>query len=258
MVERARPLLGTVVSIRIDEGSHGAPYGAIDAAFERVALVHRLMSFQDPGSELSRLNRHAVRSPLTVHAHTYRVLRWSLAIAAASNGRFDVSATHRRGAATSSWNDLELQPPCRVRYRRPLRVDLSGIAKGYAVDLAIMQLRALGVQRAVVNAGGDLRVLGAQRERVGLRVQGASAQLALLELSDAAVASSDGPTGSTVSVLARRCMLADALTKVVLASDGDPALSSLLRRFGARAWIHESASGWRAVEPHTRGTLRAA
>jgi FAD:protein FMN transferase len=257
MVERARPLLGTVVSIRIDDGSRGGPHGAIDAAFERVALVHRLMSFQDPDSELSRLNRDAVRGPLSVHAHTYRVLRWALAIAAASDGRFDVSATHRRDQA-SSWSDLQLQPPCQVRYRRPLRIDLSGIAKGYAVDLAIMQLRALGVRRAVVNAGGDLRVLGAQRERVGLRVQGASAQLALLELSDAAVATSEGPTGLTVSVLARRCVVADALTKVVLAEGGGAGLVSLLQRFGARAWIHESSSGWRVVEPRTCGPLRAA
>jgi FAD:protein FMN transferase len=244
-VERARPLLGTVVAIRVEGCSQLRAHRAIDAAFADVALIGRLMSFQDSGSELSRLNREAAYRVVSVHPHTFAVLRWSLAIAAASCGSFDVSAAHRAGDAIADWRDIELLAPRSVRFRCPLLIDLSGIAKGYAVDLAVARLRAHGVRRAVVNAGGDLRVLGRDAERIALRSQGKSTQLAVLELANGALATSDAHSGVTVSVMARRCVVADALTKVVMVDQR--AAARVLRSFGARALRHQSAGGWQEL-----------
>lgn len=60
-----------------------------------------------------------------------------------------------------------------VQSRNPdLKIDLGGIAKGYAVDRAIEQLQKLGIEHAIVNTGGDLRAIGARGERhwnVGIR-----------------------------------------------------------------------------------------
>ena len=57
-LRRARPLLGTIVEIElIADRPPQSLHAAIDAAFAAVADVHRLMSYQDSGSELSRLNR---------------------------------------------------------------------------------------------------------------------------------------------------------------------------------------------------------
>jgi thiamine biosynthesis lipoprotein len=46
-----------------------------------------------------------------------------------------------------------------------VQLDFGGIAKGYAVDLAIARLRELDIDSAIVNAGGDLRVMGRHGER---------------------------------------------------------------------------------------------
>jgi thiamine biosynthesis lipoprotein len=245
-VERARPLLGTVVSIRVEDCRSPAAHCAIDAAFAEVALIQRLMSFQDPDSELSGLNRAAASRAVSVHRHTFAVLRWSRAIAQASGGSFDVSAAQRPRGALADWRDIELLPMRSVRFRRPLRIDLGGIAKGYAVDLAVTRLRALGVRRALVNAGGDLRVLGPDAERIALRSQGQTARLAVIELANGALATSGAAAGTTVSVLARRCVVADALTKVVMADER--AAAAVLRLFGARALRHQSAGNWRELQ----------
>ena len=46
-----------------------------------------------------------------------------------------------------------------------MQLDFGGIAKGYAVDLAIERLRELGITSAIVNAGGDLHVIGRHGDR---------------------------------------------------------------------------------------------
>ena len=160
--------------------------------------------------------------------------------------------------ADASWRDIELPGGERVRLRRPLWIDLGGIAKGYAVDRAIEVLRAHGAVDACVNAGGDLRVAGALRERVHVRdAWGGIA--AVLELADGAVATSSSGNNHllgvsrraaepdiTVSVVAARCMVADALTKVVLAGGDVP--PSVLAAFSAQAWTHRIAHGWRKLD----------
>jgi thiamine biosynthesis lipoprotein len=153
-----------------------------------------------------------------------------------------------------AWDMAQLQ----VRKRAPLRFDLGGIAKGYAVDQAIEAMRpfiAPHAAYALVNAGGDLRHLGAPAVRVALRDSADPARIArYLPLRDAAIASSavgglspgEGaprifsaaplPLQAGASVLAPCCMLADALTKVVLALRA-PA-HPLLARHGAQTLLY--------------------
>ncbi|GAB3345222.1 FAD:protein FMN transferase [Lysobacter tyrosinilyticus] len=266
-VQRARPLLGTVVAIRLDACAHDAD-AAIDAAFAEIEAVHRAMSFHEADSELSRLNRKAMHTAQPVGTRLWRVLRAALALARASNGRFDPSiAAHlvRSGhlpeplhAPTpdphATWHDIELLPQRQVRFRRALWLDLGGIAKGYAVDRAVAVLRAHGAQVGVVNAGGDLRVFGDSEETVLVREPADPRRSRpLLQLREGAVATSAGyfsanaggsalvdphtkaRLGSdvSVSVCAPRALWADALTKVVLAEP--VAAAPLLRRLHAQA-----------------------
>ena len=232
VVRRARPLLGTLVDIRAAGGLSGpALQAAVDLAFGEIERVHALMSLQDAGSELSRLNRDAADTEQCLHPDTWAVLQAALRFAALSAGAFDPSFGH--------WRQIELRAD-RVRFLAPLRLDLGGIAKGYAVDLAVAALQQAGVESIVVNAGGDLRVSGPS-QAVGLRDPRDPAVVAqVLELRDEALASSSAGfsrrleagrqvselvdphsggfyTGCEgVSVRARDCMTADALTKVVL------------------------------------------
>jgi thiamine biosynthesis lipoprotein len=261
----------------------------MEHAYAEVALVHRLMSFHEADSDVSRLNREAFLRPVQVHPHTFDVLHCALLVARASGGVFDISVARQLVAwgilpapaatplpdAEASWRDIELGPECTLRFHRPLWIDLGGIAKGFAVDRAIEAMAPAMAPQCVVNAGGDLRVAGAAKERVVLDAERErDADVPVLEIENASVASSSGvrdrrrhagraagahvhgrtgaATGrrSFVSVLAPTCMIADALTKVVLAQRMRAA--PVLERFGAVAYWHNVRLGWRAVPRESR------
>ncbi len=262
MMRRAQPWLGTLVEITAD----AAPE-AFTRAFDQIALVQGLMSFHAPASDVSRLNRADVGSVLTLDPHSWRVLQLADVVMRASDGLFNVACAPQLVA----WGLLpapaecppaylpgqpvyQLAPDGSVHKIAPGWIDLGGIAKGYAVDLAIAALQADGVTSACVNAGGDLRVIGPRDWPVQVRAPQAPGRSgAQLALRDGALATSasyfsrsawrgatvsalvDGASGralvqpTSVSVRAPSCALADALTKVVLAS-GDaqhPALAPL-------------------------------
>lgn len=136
--------------------------------------------------------------------------------------------------------DVLLLPQQQVQFMRPLQLDLGGIAKGFAVDRAIDVLHTAGVPKAMVNAGGDLRVLGdtpepmyvrdtkdpRQLHYVGALAQGAMATSAtyfsrtyyrgqpVSALVDPNVGEACTHTLSC-SVIAPTCAVADALTKAL-------------------------------------------
>jgi thiamine biosynthesis lipoprotein len=275
-IERARPLLGTTVVIRVEGLAEAQTHTAIDEAFDEVALVHRLMSFQEPSSDISRLNSEAFDRTQDVHPATFEVLHWASRIAEQSDGIFDITvAPHlvkcgllpkpssvRSPDSAANWRDVELGDDYSARFRKPLWIDVSGIAKGYAVDRAIEALQSHGAVQASVNAGGDLRIIGPQLERVYLRGPEDEAGSPVLELQNAAVASSGANTSLVsitlhvdprdgtpvspdrfVSVVAESCLIADALTKpaLILGAEAAP----LLAHFNAIAYLHEPPQGWR-------------
>jgi len=180
-VRRMQPLLGTWVEIRAT-GRGARVERAVRCAFLRIARVQQRMSFHAPDSVLTRINQHAYREPQAVDPLTWDLLRKALALSRASMGTFDITvgaALVARGVlpdhgfsrldAPSGSDAVALLPGRRVALRRPVLLTLDGIAKGYAVDLAIDALARAGVQQAVVNAGGDLRVFGPQALPLGIR-----------------------------------------------------------------------------------------
>jgi thiamine biosynthesis lipoprotein len=97
------------------------------------------------------------------------------------------------------WRTLEIDldgSTSRARLRSPVAaVDLGGIAKGFAVDVAAEALRAHGVVDGLVNVGGDLVALGSDVSgdpwRIGVRSpESADALVSVLDVSDEAVATS--------------------------------------------------------------------
>jgi thiamine biosynthesis lipoprotein len=273
---RARPLLGTLVEIAAR--GRDAP-AAVTQAFRAVEEVQRLMSYHDPDSELSRINREAARTAVKVSPHTWRVLEAARAFSQASAGLFDITvapalvargflprhAGDPRPSGQGDWRHVELLPGHRVRLTRRVHLDLGGIAKGYAVDRALDVLRAHGMFTARVNAGGDLRVFG-EPQIVHVRRPGSPAEgLPMIEMSESAAATSadyfsarrvrgrwvtpliDPRTrescarGRSVTVLAPDCLTADALTKVVHADPGRA--PAVLAQFAARALLLEETGG---------------
>ncbi|MBC7437136.1 MAG: FAD:protein FMN transferase [Bdellovibrionales bacterium] len=265
LLRRARPLLGTLVEVTCahedEPASRDRALAASQAAFDAALLVHRLMSRHEAGSDLSRFNAAAAGQWVEVDAHTTAVFSQALELAALSGGVFDVCAVG--GAqAPGTWRDIEIDSERHaLRKQAPLQADLGGIAKGHAVDAAVEALERNGVQAGWVNAGGDLRVFGAIEVPVCVRdPRDLSRLIECTRLSNGAAATSatyfadaqgaheaaaslrHGVTralvtpGASWTVAAPRCMLADALTKLVAAT-GD-ATHPLLAHYAAKAWIY--------------------
>jgi thiamine biosynthesis lipoprotein len=241
MISRARPLLGTIVSIRAE-----ATEAALNAAFAKVRTIHELMSAHSGTSDVARIGREAHLRPVRVHRWTYRVLSCAKALSEASGGAFDVTL----GREGASHADVSLLPGERVRLKRRASLDLGGIAKGFAVDRAVAALRRCGARTGSVNAGGDLRVFGAVPQTVRVRIPASPCMtLPLATQSEGAFATSAGyfgagpieiPSGRracedrSITVAAPSCMIADGLTKIVAAAGPVP---HLLGRFRARAYL---------------------
>ncbi|MGH8259726.1 MAG: FAD:protein FMN transferase [Steroidobacteraceae bacterium] len=256
-----RPLLGTFVEIAASGDPARLPR-AVAAAYAAIERVQQLMSFHDPRSDVSRINAAPAGESVRIDPETRAVLGAAREIGDLSAGAFDIAiapvlmrsgalpvhGTFVRDAANATtYRDLHLRPGSRVRWRHKGCIDLGGIAKGFAVDRAIEALRRDGIESAVVNAGGDLRCFGdpqplyvRESDDPGvLRIAG--------ELRDGAAATSADsfrpqalvdPAGRrctswhrSVTVLARDCMSADALTKVVALAPDEAA--RVLRHFGA-------------------------
>jgi thiamine biosynthesis lipoprotein len=154
---------------------------AFRAAFERIEALNRVMSDYDADSELSRLSAGAPHSePVPVSEELFTVLQKSQEISRLSGGAFDVTvgpltklwrrarrqkelpsdAMIARARAASGDQFMKLDPKKKtVQLTQPeMRLDLGGIAKGYAADEALAVVRELGINRALVRASGDIVV----------------------------------------------------------------------------------------------------
>jgi thiamine biosynthesis lipoprotein len=291
-LRRARPLLGTIVEITIGSHQKQAAERAIERAFASIAVIHQQMSFHDQNSVLSRVNREAFDRPVTVDERTFQVLTMAQDLHLLSGGLFDPAIApilQRAGflppfdeepiERQTSFADVQLLSGNRVRFRRPgIRLDLGGIAKGFAVDEAMAVLERAGIDTALVNAGGDLRIRGSFS--VGIRHPHQPGKPFLsLSLKNLAVATSGhyfadrsidgariGPFVDarlqqlrgdllSVTVVATRAAIADALTKIVML---DPQNApAILDRFGAAALIFDR-HGSVLCTPNWHETLQAA
>jgi thiamine biosynthesis lipoprotein len=90
-LRRARPLLGTFVEIAAWYAGSADLEIAIEAAFGAVARVHRLMSFHDPASDVSRLNREAKVGAVAIDPWTFEVLAIAQDLHRRSGGAFEIA-----------------------------------------------------------------------------------------------------------------------------------------------------------------------
>ena len=234
LLRRARPLLGTLVEV----GAHGLhAERAVAAAFAEIETVQARLSRFDAGSDIARFNALAAGEQIAVHSHTQAVLRAAMRLHTATQGAFDISL----GSSADGWS---LTGDMLHKSSAGTQLDLGGIGKGYAVDLAVRALQAQGCNEGWVNAGGDLRTFGALGLALSLRDEAQGGARPWGHLRDGACATSHYAAGSRsallggdgsgdgapqyLSVLADECLWADALTKVAALGGHDAAL----REFG--------------------------
>jgi len=269
--------LGTVVTISVHGQADAS--AAVERAFQWFEDVEARCSRFDPESELMRLTRHfGVATP--VSDLLFEAVRFSLEMAAETGGAFDPTVgrtmeslgfnrEHRTGAIVRtgiapsddvSYRDVVCDPSARtITLRCPLVLDLGGVAKGLAIDMAARELREF--RNFAIDAGGDLYFGGKNPDgepwRVGIRHPRIDGELIdVLLVSDKAVCTSGDyerhtPAGhhivdpgtrrgagavASATVIAPNALLADAVSTAAFVL-GPAAGVQLCERLGLEALI---------------------
>lgn len=210
----ARPKMGTEISVFLwhDDAAKGSE--ALEAVYTEMDRINALMSTYVEDSRISELNREAAAGWVAAGDELFELVLRSLDISVLTRGAFDITydsvgqhydfrAGQRPNAATIETElasiDYQLVETDRrdssIRFAREgVRINLGGIAKGYAVERGVEILRKLGVRHARVTAGGDTRLLGDRRGQpwvVGVRDPNDENQVTIrIPLEDEAISTS--------------------------------------------------------------------
>ncbi|MFH1397488.1 MAG: FAD:protein FMN transferase [Candidatus Omnitrophota bacterium] len=201
-----RILLGTFVEVT-------SPYKeAANTAFEEISRIEKLLSKYDPESEISRLNRSG---ELAVSDDTLYILKKAEEFWKLTDGIFDVTV----GPLMDLWgfsdkkyilpNPEDIQKTLEgvgfdkiifnnqnnvIKYKTSgVKIDLGGIAKGFAIEMAVKRLKEKGITSCLINAGGQVYCLGdnsGRPWRVGIKNPRKPGIVDYLELKDKAVSTS--------------------------------------------------------------------
>lgn len=285
--------MGTYAQVMVVSSDSLATIEPARSAHRALQRVDSLMSNWTDVSEVARINREAATHAVLVEPQVSRVIATAVLVGRLSEGAFDITveplvrawgflggpkrvpseAEARAAAELIGPRRLAFDPVAHtIRFAKPgVRIDLGGIAKGYAVDCAAESLLAHGVRDALVDVSGNMRALGAPAGapswRIGVRdPRDRVPSLGRVSLSGGAIATSgkyeqfvaqdgrtyghilDPRTGRpaegliAVTVLAPSAMLADAwgtalfvlgLDEARRVAASDPGLDAILVEPGA-------------------------
>ncbi|MDG9667975.1 FAD:protein FMN transferase [Hahella sp. CR1] len=179
--------MGTKIraEVWVDEGGADAAEKAFTAVDEEFDRLEALMSVYIDSSEVSKVNRLAAKQAVVITPELFHLIEKAQRVSELSGGAFDITFAsigkyynYREGlepdarqieenlpAINYRW--IEMDPAAlSIHFKDPrVTIDLGGIAKGYAVDKAIEKLAGLGIQYALVSAGGDSRLMGDKHGR---------------------------------------------------------------------------------------------
>lgn len=210
--KQQRDIMGTRISLELWHADAAIAAGCGNKIFTEMHRIDALMSPYKSTSELSFINNNAAVSAIDISAELAHLIGRSLYFSRISQGAFDITyasigyAYDYRKRLKPSDQAVALRLDAidyrhiRLEHRKlqfldsDLRIDLGGIAKGYAVDRAIDIARSCGINQAMISAGGDSRIIGDKRGRpwiIGIRHPRKSDEVVLvLPLSDTAISTS--------------------------------------------------------------------
>lgn len=181
--------MGTVVTVTLYDNKSEK---IIDKAFEEVNKIEQLVSINMEGTELDEVNNNAGIKPVKVSDDTYNIIKKGLEYSSLTNGSFDITI----GPLVKLWsiglpeakvptieeikekiqyinyNDVELNNSEKTVFlKKPgMIIDLGGIAKGYTADVIAQTLKDEGVEKAIIDLGGNIYALGEKAENTLWRI----------------------------------------------------------------------------------------
>ena len=218
VVRRSVPVMGTIAQFAVVHRDPAYAHAAIDAAVAELRWVEQAMTRFTDTSDIGRANLYAHRDAVVVTAETARVVETGLRWASALDGRYDPAA----GAIVKLWDVKNRHEPPQadrvaelagrlfyssvevgafrgepaLRYHDAgAQLDLGSVAKGFGVDRAADALRRMGIEKAIVVAGGDIYAIGSAPDdepwRIGIQSPDDEREIAgMLRLENQAVATS--------------------------------------------------------------------
>ena len=207
-------IMGTAIYVELWHEETDQGRALTQAVMDEMHRIDNLMSSYKPDSELSFINDNAAEGPVTVSTELLSLIIRSLDYSVITAGAFDITYASAgqyydyRNSKRPSDRQLEQALPA-INYRhvkinpktstieflrKGVRIDLGGIAKGYAVDRSMEILQSAGVKNAIVSAGGDSRVIGKRWDRpwnVGIRnPRDKDSIVSMIPLEDSAISTS--------------------------------------------------------------------
>jgi FAD:protein FMN transferase len=185
-------IMGTRITVELWADDKDKAEKAIDAVLDEMRHIDDSMSTYKPTSEVSQVNAKAADGPMRISKELFDLLTTAKEYSVITDGAFDITYASvgylydfRKHVHPDEAQIDKALPAVNFRHvlldakqqtvqfsQKGVRIDLGGIAKGYSVDRGIEILRARGYTHALVNAGGDSRVIGDRFGRpwvVGIR-----------------------------------------------------------------------------------------
>jgi len=178
-IKRSKILLGTVVEIQVRENDEKKAEDAITKAFTEIKRIDDLFTTYNEASSVWKINNSA-DTIINIDSEIYNLIVFCDSITKLSKGGFDVSldnltkvwgfytddpqlptkADIDSALLNSGWQKITLLGDNKIIKKENVGLNFGAIAKGYAVDKAIDVLNKLGIKEALVNAGGEISVIG--------------------------------------------------------------------------------------------------
>jgi thiamine biosynthesis lipoprotein len=208
-------IMGTRITVELWDEDPAKAERAIDAVLDEMRHIDESMSTYKPTSEVSQVNDKAANGPMPIGKELFDLLTTAKEYSVITDGAFDITyasvgylydfrkhsrpdeAQIAKALPAIDYRHVILDPKNQTVFfsQKGVRIDLGGIAKGYAVDRGIEVLKSLGYTRAYVGAGGDSRIIGDRFGKpwvVGIRDprKGEGNVIARIPLVDAAISTS--------------------------------------------------------------------
>lgn len=211
--QRTDAIMGTRIYVELWHDDAAAATRLMQAVMDEMHRIDQLMSPYKASAQLAIVNRDAASHPVAVTPELFDLIVKSNHFSELSDGAFDItfaSLGHRfdyrqhhkpdaqqrqQAAALIDYKALQLDASSHTVFfpKAGMRIDLGGIAKGYAVDNGIRILQQAGVRHGIVTAGGDSRLIGDHRGRpwmMGIKHPRGESHVISLPLENVAISTS--------------------------------------------------------------------